>query len=1317
MQTETAKRRRQPDRSENGERRAEPRDIEKRPAGSRAQGSGEDKARSNLSFDTLQQKQKQAAGDGRRRRAERKREEEEEWEERGREKDRSGGDGGRSGRGRRAASEGRDGGEEWRRLRWRVNDLEKEKLQLKASHNQEVCQLQAELTRLRCSVERGEAQRVELQYQLALNRRDAERVVELSRDKQALTERAAQLQQAVEELQKALDITRQTSEGDRHASQREVEERDRLIQSFSSENQRLHQLLQDQEVALEESERRLAEVQKEREKEADVKRRSADELKQLMEREERSRRQKELLEQRVKSLQSNIEAERGAHLETKFNSEIIQLRVRDLEAAMAMERSGQQEAQRSLELLRAQFREVENAYSQERERNSSTERALERLQSEYEQCKSVMSAALETERKTTADLSEKLEEEERQHANTHSLLEQAVQRQCDTEEAFVTCVKQIRDALQQHTSEPSTEPAEDDGKQSLHAEVLQLLRTTLSSYQQRLLDTDRQLQDLLLVSEKLQEENQTLQQLTSDQRSQIDESRQETLKLKEEVSRLRQESSDWSTRSQSLEAELQREREERKRELEKEREERTAEVQQITEHYKKESTAHLSFLYCLYQRLLAGCVLLDQSQGILGNFTWKELCDVISEQVDQLTSDLRKSNDKIAHLQSVCNKKSVCVRELQRSQECVLSRLEESVRRREEEWSRRNTHTVRGLQSELQVCRSQHDSLRDHASSLEQRCSSLTSDLSQLRGLLSRSRKESSSFFLACTLLGGALRHTHLRLCGLSEQKKFLCRRLAEREQLQEEVRRLVDALEGEKDEEKEEEKKRERTRRAVRRWRRIVCAVLAVRRWCSLARNTTVLFRLERGGGAPAICICGGVDTATQKTRDTPDKQLTDGHEGLCARLFGSKRLSSTILTSMSELQGALADSGSSPPLLISVACSGLSRLLDHVLDQSESSLSSCGINEETLSSRMRLGLSLTSPQPDTKSLVSVLQQHFLVFSQRLHSAEVERRSLRLEVANLRKGLLKETSRMVPDERFQSVCVELRQALSREQEAQMLIQEQSNQLHTLQRRVDAHATEQAETQRTLRQTTQVLSEARQEVIRKERSLRFLGKHLSGIQKGKKQVEERLQRAEDELRDASRRRDCVVSCMKAAESSCKQFRDSLIQSQHSLKANPRPLLLPHENLELSGAESIMGAPEATACQSFLSAVSQLCHTCSSRIDWLEQEVSAHRSHVTALRSELQDACLRDNLAFVPVSDFPETFPVADLEIPQTVPLCDLSKNPMITVSHTPSQLNPTHPSNGSSAPTLASCKATVGQTKVKKATKKNRGHVKSGGWK
>lgn len=59
------------------------------------------------------------------------------------------------------------------------------------------------------------------------------------------------------------------------------------------------------------------------------------------------------------------------------------------------------------------------------------------------------------------------------------------------------------------------------------------------------------------------------------------------------------------------------------------------------------SQAHLAFLYHVYQRLLAGCVLLNQPQSMLGNFTWNELCDVINEQMDQLTSDLQNANEKV----------------------------------------------------------------------------------------------------------------------------------------------------------------------------------------------------------------------------------------------------------------------------------------------------------------------------------------------------------------------------------------------------------------------------------------------------------------------------------------------------------------------------------------------------------------------------------------------------------------------------------------------------------------------------------------------
>ncbi|XP_071315951.1 coiled-coil domain-containing protein 171-like isoform X2 [Trachinotus anak] len=1332
MQVEPAERRKQPGRDrrgESGQGRAEPRGNQPRVAVSSSRSSEEEISRLKEIITIMRQKEKQAEDGAGRRTADEER-------ERGRGRDRSRGDGGRrrererNETGRRAASEGGDGSEEAGRLRWRVNHLEKEKLELTSGHNQELCRLQAALTRLRSSVERGEAQRVELQYQLTVSQRDADRAAELSRDKLTLTERAAELQQTVQELQKALDIIRQAREEDQHALQQEVEERDKLIQSCSSENQRLHRLLQDQEVALEETERRMTEVQKEREKEAEVNRRQADELKYLMEREERNRREKEVSDQRVRTLESSIEAERAAHLESKFNSEIIQLRVRDLEAAVAVERSGQQEAQCSLELLRTQFREVERAYSLERERSGSTERALERLQTEYDQCKSELSIALETERKMTSDLSERLEKEKKQHADTHSLLEQAAQRQSDTEEAHVNYVHKIRETLQQHNSTGCSAPAVHDGKQSPSAEVLQLLKTTLCDDRHRLEETEKQVQDLFSASERLQEENQTLQQLTSDQSRQIEESQQVLVKLEEEVTRLRQESSDWSMQSRSLQAELQREREEREREnqrereererekqrereewerekereKQREREERTAEVQEITDHFHKESQARLSFLYCLYQRLLAGCVLLSQPQSILGNFTWTELCDVITELVDGLTSDLQKANDKIAHLQRVCNKKSVCVRELQRSQECVLSRLEESVRRRQEAWSSQHSHTVSQLQNRLQVCRSECDSLRDHVSSLELCCSSQTSDLSRLQGLVSGSRKESASLLSACALLAGAWKHLSRRLRSLCEQKSLLSRRLAEREELEEEVKRLADALGGEEEE--------DRGRRAVRRWRRSVCVVLAVNRWRTLAERTTVLFRLERGGGGSAVCVCGETATATQKgqdvlsaglDKDDDDDGGDEGRNGVCARWLRSKRLSSTIMSSMADLQGALAHTD-----VMSAARLGLSRLLDHLLDQSEETC--CRADEDTLSGRLTLGLNrLTPPQPNMKTLVSTLQQQFLLFSQRLHSAEVERRSLRLEVANLKRGLRQErgdTCQTVPAERFHSVCVELRQALNREHEAQTLIQEQKNQLHTLQLQVNTHTSEQSNTQHTLGQTAQALSEARLEASQKERSLRILGKHLSAVQREKKQLEERLQRAEEELRDATRRKERLISYMKAAETSYKEVRESLLQSRCSLSAQPRLLPLPREHLDLSGAESIMEAPEMAACQSLLSVVSQLCHTCSSRIDWLEQEVAAHRSHVTALRSELQDACLRDNLAFVPVTDFPETFPFADTETPPPVPLSEFSKDPPVCSNSTPSQ--PNH------APSPPLSKAPRPKMKENKTTKKSSGRSRTG---
>lgn len=191
----------------------------------------------------------------------------------------------------------------------------------------------------------------------------------------------------------------------------------------------------------------------------------------------------------------------------------------------------------------------------------------------------------------------------------------------------------------------------------------------------------------------------------------------------------------------------------------------------------------------------------------------------------------------------------------------------------------------------VQLCRSQCVALRDHASLLEQRCSSLTSDLSE-------AQMERFSSLLACALLSGTLSHAHRRLSALSQQKRLLCRRLEEKEQLEEEVRRLAEALGGEKEE-------LERGGgRALRRWRRSVCAVLAVRRWSLLARKTQVVFRVERGGAT--VCVCADSATAAAKGQDSSQTGELGSMDDMGGFYFESLKFTQTELVSSSVRNSA---------------------------------------------------------------------------------------------------------------------------------------------------------------------------------------------------------------------------------------------------------------------------------------------------------------------------------------------------------------------------------------------------------------------------
>ncbi|RXN08487.1 coiled-coil domain-containing protein 171 [Labeo rohita] len=58
-------------------------------------------------------------------------------------------------------------------LRWKINQLEKEKLDFTSKNNEEVSQYEVQVARLRAQVERGEAQRQTMEYNVAVVKRDA----------------------------------------------------------------------------------------------------------------------------------------------------------------------------------------------------------------------------------------------------------------------------------------------------------------------------------------------------------------------------------------------------------------------------------------------------------------------------------------------------------------------------------------------------------------------------------------------------------------------------------------------------------------------------------------------------------------------------------------------------------------------------------------------------------------------------------------------------------------------------------------------------------------------------------------------------------------------------------------------------------------------------------------------------------------------------------------------------------------------------------------------------------------------------------------
>ncbi|XP_029775523.1 coiled-coil domain-containing protein 171 [Suricata suricatta] len=1190
-------------------------------------------------------------------------------------------------------------------LRKKLHRAKKEKLEITTKHNAELASYESQIAKLRSEVEKGEALRQSLEYDLAVARKEAglgrraaeERLAEAQRIQEKLCAQNAELQGKANEIEKAFQTSQLNWKEECRRFERDLEERDNIIQNCNREHDllmkeksRLEKTLQEalenhqeknemeshiRETALEEfrlqaeqweAERRelqfivqeqdnaVQTMQKKVEKlEAehmdcsDLLRRQTSELEFSTQREERLRKEFEATTLRVRKLEENIEAERAAHLESKFNSEIIQLRIRDLEGALQVEKASQAEAVADLEMIKNEFKEVESAYEREKHNAQESFAKLNLLEREYFSKTKKLNEEIEEQKKVIIDLSKRLQYNEKSCSELQEELVMAKKHQAFLVETCENNVKELESILDSFTvsGQWTSGIHKDKDKPPSFSVVLETLRRTLTDYQNKLEDASNELNSVNDAKEKASNELRSTQQKIESHAKNIKDLQDKLGDVSKELSHLRTKCADREALISTLKAELQNVlhcwEKEKARAAQSE-----SDLQKLSQAFQKDAEEKLTFLHTLYQHLIAGCVLIKQPEGMLDKFSWSELCAVLQENVDALISDLTRANEKINHLEYICKNKSDTMRELQQTQEDTFNKVAEQIKAQESCWHKQKKELERQcseLLSEAQKRAQKYQEIAEKnmekLNRIEKSHEQLVLENSRFKTALSQTQREQASLLAACALMAGALYPLYSRSCALSTQRDFLQEQVNTFELFKMEVRTLAQALSTVEEKKQEDTKmKKKPFKGLIRVFRKGVIAILAANRLKILGQSCASLFTwMESFKEGIGMLVCTGEPKDKHKFPRHQKEQLRCSQ---ALRWLTSSDLLAAVIASMAELQEVI---GRTDPnsricghLLIGAAKNSFAKLMDKLSLAMESiplhsSRSITYVEKDSLVQRLARGLH----KVNTLAL-------------KLHAAEVERRSLRLEVTEFKRNVNEmkkeldkaqglqmqlnefKQSKLITHEKFESACEELNNALLREQQAQMLLNEQAQQLQELNYRLELHSSEEADKNQTLGEAVKSLSEAKMELRRKDQSLRQLNRHLTQLEQDKRRLEENIHDAESALRMAAKDKESVANHMRTVENMLHKVRDQISLSRTAASRSDFTLQLPNLHLETLAVEGLKGGPEVVACQAMIKSFVDVYQLASTRIATLEKEMTSHRSHIATLKSELHTACLREN---------------------------------------------------------------------------------------
>nr|XP_040139739.1 coiled-coil domain-containing protein 171 [Ictidomys tridecemlineatus] len=1191
-------------------------------------------------------------------------------------------------------------------LRKKLHRAKKEKLEMTTKHNAELLSCESQIAKLRSEVEKGEALRQSLEYDLAVARQEAglgrraaeERLAEAHRIQEKLCAQNSELQEKVNEIEKVFQSSQQKWKEECRRFEHDLEERDNIIQNCNTE----YDLLLKEKSRLEKTLQEALEnhQQEKNEMESHIRETALEEFRLQAEQWEAERRELQFIVQEqdsaVQSMHKKVEQLETEHMECsdllqrqtselefstqreeclrkEFEVYYIILRIRDLEGALQVEKASQAEAVADLEMIKNEFKEVESAYEREKLNAQESFAKLNLLEREYFSRTKTLNEEIEEQKKVIIDLSKRLQYNEKSCSELQEELVMAKKHQAFLVETCENNVKELESILDSFTvsGQWTSGIHKDKDKPPSFPVVLETLRRTLTDYQNKLEDASNEINSMNDAKEKTSNELDFTKQKIESHTKNIKELQDKITDAHKELSHLRTKCADREALISTLKMELQNVlhcwEKEKARAAQCE-----SELQKLSQAFHKDTEEKLTFLHTLYQHLVAGCVLIKQPEGMLDKFSWSELCAILQENVDALIADLNRANEKISHLEYICKNKSDTMRELQQTQEDTFNKVAEQIKAQESCWHKQKkelelqySELLLEVQKRAQKFQEIAEKNMEKLNQIEKSHEQLAIENSHFKNMLSKTQRDQSSLLAACALMAGALYPLYSRSCALSTQRDFLQEQVNTFELFKLEIRTLAQALSTVEEKKQEEVKMKKKSFKGlIRIFRKGVIAILAANRLKILGQSCASLFTwMESFKEGIGILVCTGEPKDKHKFPKHQREQFR------CLQALSwltSADLLAAIISSMAELQEVISKTDPNSRicghLLIGTAKNSFAKLMDKISLAMESiplhnGRSISYVEKDSLVQRLARGLhkintlalkyGLRGHVPIMKSTAS-LQKQIFGFTQRLHAAEVERRSLRMEVTEFKRNvneMKKELdkaqglqmqlnefkhSKLITHEKFESACEELNNALLREQQAQMLLNEQAQQLQELNYRLELHSSEEADKNQTLGEAVKSLSEAKMELRRKDQSLRQLNRHLTQLEQDKRRLEENIHDAESALRMAAKDKECVANHMRTVENMLHKVRDQISLSRTAASRNDFTLQLPKLHLETFAMEGLKGGPEVVACQAMIKSFMDVYQLASSRIITLEKEMISHRSHIATLKSELHTACLREN---------------------------------------------------------------------------------------